>query len=95
MAGLMIVDAQHDRYAISAGTTNALDQTPRETECPKGVDAVEKVENRTTPKISQMVIFWTTPPLRCSVVPIRRSVVVFQRHDVVPHVAAHETHREL
>jgi len=25
--------------------------------CPLRVDAVEKVENRTTPKISQMVIF--------------------------------------
>ena len=47
-------------------------------------DAVEKVENRTTPKISQMLIFWTTPPLRCSLVSIRRSVVVFLRSDVVP-----------
>ena len=28
--------------------------------------------------------FWTTPPLRCSVAPIRRSVVVFLRCDVVP-----------
>lgn len=37
--------------------------------------------------------FWTTPPLRCSVVPIR-SVVVFLRRDVVPHVAAHETHQQ-
>src|SRR5262245_52082633 len=39
--------------------------------------------------------FWTTPPLRCSVVPIRRSVVVFLRRDVVLHVAAHETHQQL
>jgi hypothetical protein len=28
--------------------------------------------------------FWTTPPLRCFVVPIRKSVVVFLRRDVVP-----------
>jgi hypothetical protein len=28
--------------------------------------------------------FWITPPLQCSVVLIRRSVVVFLRHDVVP-----------
>ena len=33
--------------------------------------------------------FWTTPLLRCSVGLIRRSVVVFLRHEV-PHVAAHE-----
>src|ERR1700751_1485522 len=39
--------------------------------------------------------FWTTPPLRCSVVLIRRSVVVFLRHNVVPHVATHETHQQL
>jgi catalase len=26
--------------------------------------------------------------------PIRRSVVVFLRRDVVPHVAAHETHQQ-
>src|SRR5712691_9145654 len=30
------------------------------------------------------VDFWTTPPLRCSLVLIRRSVVVFLRSDVVP-----------
>jgi hypothetical protein len=30
-------------------------------------DIVEKVENRTTPKISQMPIFWTTPPPGCAV----------------------------
>jgi hypothetical protein len=41
------------------------------------------------------VDFWTTPPLRCSLVSIRRSVVVFQRSDVVPHVAAHEMHQQL
>src|SRR5947208_488777 len=41
------------------------------------------------------VDFWTTPPLRCSLVSIRRSVVVFLRSDVVPHVAAHETHQQL
>jgi hypothetical protein len=39
--------------------------------------------------------FWTTPPLRCFVVPIRKSVVVFLRRDVVPHVAAHITHQQL
>jgi hypothetical protein len=39
--------------------------------------------------------FWANPPLRCFVVLIRRSVVVFLRHDVVPHVAAHETHQRL
>src|SRR5207248_3016036 len=41
------------------------------------------------------VDFWTTPPLRCSLVSIRRSVVVFLRSDVVPHVAAYETHQQL
>src|SRR6476646_3791130 len=39
--------------------------------------------------------FWTTPPLRCSFVSIRRSMVVFLRSDVVPHVAAHKTHQQL
>ena len=39
--------------------------------------------------------FWTTPPLRCFVVPIRKSVVVFLKRDVVPHVAAHRTHQQL
>ena len=39
--------------------------------------------------------FWTFPPLRCSVVPLGRSVVVFLIRDVVPHVAAHETRQEL
>ena len=41
------------------------------------------------------VDFWTTPPLRCSVAPIRRSVVAFLRSEVVPHVAAPETHQQL
>src|SRR5207302_8998456 len=41
------------------------------------------------------VDFWTTPPLRCSLVSLRRSMVVFLRSDVVPHVAAHETHEQL
>jgi len=39
--------------------------------------------------------FWITPPLRCPVVLIRRSVIVLLIHDVVPHVAAHETHQRL
>src|ERR1700756_4849845 len=39
--------------------------------------------------------FWTTPPLRCFVVPIRKSVVVFLSRDVVPHVATHRTHQQL
>src|SRR6516225_2194142 len=39
--------------------------------------------------------FWTTPPLRCPVVPVRKSVVVFLRRDEVPHVAAHKTHQQL
>ena len=39
--------------------------------------------------------FWTSPPLRCSVVPLGRPVVVFLIRDVVPHVAAHETRQEL
>src|SRR5882757_6190021 len=37
------------------------------------------------------VDFRTIPPLRCSVAPIRRSVVAFLRSEVVPHVPAPET----
>jgi hypothetical protein len=79
---------------MSAGEGEAgarLDQSER----PSLTDAVEKVENRTTPKISQMLIFGLLRRCDASVVPIRTSVVVFLRHDVVPHVAPHETHQEL
>jgi hypothetical protein len=48
-------------------------------------DSVEKVENRTTSKISQKLIFGATPGQRCS-------MVVFPS-DVAPH-AAHETHQQ-
>ncbi len=41
------------------------------------------------------VDFWTTPLLRRSAAPIRRSVVAFLRSDGVPHVAAPETHQQL
>src|SRR5260370_36323691 len=41
------------------------------------------------------VDFRTIPPLRCSVAPIRRSVVAFLRSEVVPHVPAPETHQQL
>src|ERR1700694_5113440 len=60
--------------------------------CPLLADSVAKVENRTTPKISQK-LFLTTLQLQCSVVPIRRSVVAFLSNDVVSHVAARETHQ--
>src|SRR6204780_2678442 len=39
------------------------------------------------------VDFLPTPPLQYSVAPIRSSVIVFARSDVVPHIAASETHQ--
>src|ERR1700679_1496837 len=39
------------------------------------------------------VDFLPTPPLQYSVAPIRSSVIVFARSDVVPHIAARETHQ--
>jgi hypothetical protein len=39
-------------------------------------DAVIKVENRTKPKNLANVYFWTTPPLRRSVAPMRRFVLI-------------------
>src|SRR5580692_11649331 len=41
------------------------------------------------------VDFWTSSPLGCCVAPIRKSVVVFLRNDVVSHIVAHETHQRL
>src|SRR5580692_9266716 len=41
------------------------------------------------------VDFWTSSPLGCCVAPIRKSMVVFLRNDVVSHIVAHETHQRL
>ena len=63
-------------------------------ECLRLADAVEKVENRTKSKISQMVILdYSAAAMLCSADTKVRGR--FLRHDVVPHVAAHETHLEL
>jgi hypothetical protein len=42
---------------------------------------------------SRKVDYLPTPPLQYSVAPIRSSLVVFVRNDVVPHIAARETHQ--
>jgi hypothetical protein len=39
------------------------------------------------------VDFWPTRPLQYSVTPIRSSLVVLVRNDVVPHIASSETHQ--
>jgi hypothetical protein len=39
------------------------------------------------------VDFWPTWPLQYSVTPIRSSLVVLVRNDVVPHIASSETHQ--
>src|SRR5438309_11858263 len=41
------------------------------------------------------VDFWTTPPLRCSLVSIRRSVVVFLRSDVRDHIDSSKSTTDL
>jgi hypothetical protein len=55
---------------------------------PRWADAVEKVENRTTPKILQMVIIQLLRRCDALYCADTKSVVIFLRHDVVPHVGA-------
>src|SRR5882672_7247935 len=72
-----------ERTCRSSGATSVFDRCCR------------KSRKSNEAKNLANVDFRTIPPLRCSVAPIRRSVVAFLRSEVVPHVAAPETHQQL
>jgi hypothetical protein len=56
-------------------------------------DCVEKLRNRGAPKISQMSHVGDFSRCKACVESIRAPAVVFAAIDVVPHVAASETHQ--
>jgi ribosomal protein L14 len=56
-----------------------------------GADFVAKVENRTPPENRAKGDFQSAVTLRSPISPLRGSVVVFPRNDVVPHLATSYT----
>src|SRR5882724_11063893 len=52
-----------------------------------------KSRKSNNPENLAKVDLWASLRLRRSAAPLRRSVVVFVRNDVVPHIAACETHQ--